>query len=118
MSLSRDFGLGEDGLVAAGVGLGAAGLEGGAAAGPVAPAADEYILDEASALGNPGVNTGTRLDTYWRQDGLKVWSIFIDGIPTAAQRQFDVSPAWGIDSGEWTLDFTSGAGSNNNRSIW
>ncbi|MCK5318855.1 MAG: PD40 domain-containing protein [Anaerolineales bacterium] len=97
-------------------------LDGGAfAAIPpplVAQAADQYILAEVSSPGQPGVNTGTRLDTYWRQDGLKVWSIFIDGSPSHAERQFDVSPAWGIQPGDWTLDFTSGAGSSNNRSIW
>ena len=86
--------------------------------GPPAAAADQYILDEISAIGNPGVSTGQRPDVFWRQDGLKVWDLGLEGIPDNAQRQYDVSPAWGIDSGDWTLDFTSAAGSNNNRSIW
>lgn len=112
-------GLGEAGLARSGVGLGSAGLEAGAAAGgPVAPAADEYIQDEISALGNPGVGSGTRIDVTWSQDGLRVWDLGIDGSPTAARRQYGVSPAWGIDSGDWTLNFTSAAGSNNNRSHW
>jgi len=123
MTLSRAFGLGESGLILQGIGLGGDSLEFPSGAAPAPPVgvpgnASEYFLDEISALGNPGVNTGTRLDTFWRQDGLKVWSIFIDGSPSHAQRQFDVSPAWGIDSGDWTLDFTSAAGSSNNRSIW
>ncbi len=118
MSLGSS-GLGGAGLALDGVGLGSAGLEAGAGvAGPVAPAADEYILDEVSSPSQPGVSTGTRLDTFWRLDGSQVWSIFIDGSPSNAQRQFDVSPAWGIQPGNWTLTFTSGAGSNNNRSIW
>ncbi len=85
---------------------------------PPAAAADAYILDEISAIGNPGVSTGQRPDVFWRQDGLKVWDLGLEGTPDNAQRQYDVSPAWGIDSGDWTLDFTSAAGSNNNRSIW
>ncbi len=119
MGLALDFGLGQDGLVKAGVGLGGTGLEGGAAAGgPVAPAADEYIEDEISAGANPGVGSGTRIDVTWSQDGLRVWDLGIDGSPTAARRQYSVSPAWGIDFGDWTLNFTSAAGSNNNRSHW
>ena len=74
--------------------------------------ASEYFLDEVSDS-NPGLSSGFRLDCFWSQDGLKIW--------TARQadtiRQYDVSPAWGINSGDWAADFTTGAIANL-RSIW
>lgn len=111
-------GLGDAGLAREGVGLGSAGLEAGAVGGPVAPAADEYIEAEISAVANPGVSSGTRIDVTWSQDGLRVWDIILDGSPSNSRRQYAVSPAWGIDLGDWTLNFTSGIGSNTQRSIW
>ncbi len=70
-----------------------------------------YVLSEVQS--NPGLSGGTRLDVFWKQDGLKVW--------TARQadtiRQYDVSPAWGIVPGDWVFDFTTGSISNL-RSIW
>lgn len=94
-------------------------LDGGAfVEGIVGQAADQYILAETSALGNPGINSGTVYDREWKQDGTRVWETGIDGSPSHASRQYDVSPAWGIDSGDWSLDFTSAAGSNLNRTHW
>ncbi len=97
-------------------------LDGGAFAAipppPVSSPATAYIQDEISAGANPGTGSGTRLDITWSQDGLKVWDIIINGSPSHSQRQYSVSPAWGIDSGDWTLNFTSGIGNSNNRSIW
>ena len=75
--------------------------------------ASEYFLDEISNA-NPGFASGTRLDVFWIQDGTRLWSARQGG----TIRQYDVSPAWGIDSGDWTLTFTSGAQPDNNRSIW
>ncbi len=79
-----------------------------------AQAASGYIVSEISNA-NPGLSSGTRLDCFWRQDGLKVW--------TARQgdtiRQYDVSPAWSIvgSPSDWTFDFTTGA-IGNLRSVW
>jgi len=102
-------GLGGTGLTTSGVKLGGAGLQVPVAGG--ASPASLYLLDEVQ--NNPGLASGTRLDVFWKQDGLKVW--------TARQsdtiRQYDVSPAWSIVPGDWTIDFTTGAVLNL-RSIW
>lgn len=83
----------------------------GGAVIPSEPASD-YLTDEISNA-NPGLSSGTRLDCFWSQDGLKVWT----GRQNSTMRQYDVSPAWGIQSGDWTLDFETGAISNF-RSLW
>ena len=77
------------------------------------PNASEYYLVEISAGTNPGVSGGTRLDVFWKQDGTRVWT----SKQNESIRQFDVSPPWGIDSGDWTLTFTS-APITNLRTIW
>ena len=83
---------------------------------PVVPEgnASEYYLVEISAGTNPGVSGApARLDVFWKQDGTRVWTSRQGG----PIRQFDVSPPWGIDFGDWTLTFTT-ANITNLRTIW
>jgi len=76
--------------------------------------ASEYFLNEIGNA-NPGLSSGTRLDVFWKQDGLKVWT----GRQSGTIRQYDVSPAWSIvgSPSDWTLDFETGT-ITDLRSIW
>ncbi len=83
---------------------------------PVPPpqSANNYQLDTIGNA-NPGFASLTRLDVFWKQDGLRVWT----GRQNATERQYDVSPAWGITGSpsDWTLDFETPSVSNF-RSLW
>lgn len=73
----------------------------------------DYFIDGISAVTNPGAGGATRLDVFWKADGTKVWT----GRQGSVVRQFDVSPAWGIDFGDWTQTHVTGAFTDL-RSIW
>ncbi len=81
---------------------------------PVGQGAPAYGLthDEISA-GNPGGAGTPRLDMQWQPDGTRVFTCHQDN----EIAQNDVSPAWGIQVGDWT-NFVKTANFNNLRSIW
>lgn len=112
MTLSLDFGLGQSGLVASGLKLGGAGLQVPAAAVGGAPAATSYVLDELSPSDPGGAGT-QRLDMFWKPDGTRVFTCRI----SAEVAQNDVSPAFGIQPGDWTNKVQT-ANTGNLRSIW
>jgi len=77
------------------------------------PPATGYVLDEVSS-GHPEVpSVATRLDVFWRPDGTRVYT----ARQGAEMAQNDVSPAWGIQPGDWTNRVSAG-GVTNLRSIW
>ena len=81
---------------------------------PRSPEALDYFIAEISAGTNPGTSGGAaRLDVFWKPDGTQVWT----GRQGDVIRQYDVSPAWGIDSGDWTQTHVTVA-FGDLRSIW
>jgi hypothetical protein len=74
--------------------------------------ATAYVLDELSAA-NPGGAGQARLDMQWRQDGTRVFTCR----QSANISQNDVSPAWGIQVGDWT-NLVNTVNFGNLRSIW
>lgn len=80
---------------------------------PIPPNEDatEYLLDELA--GNPGGAGAFRFDMQWRPDGLRVFTCRAG----FQMSQNDVSPAWGIQAGNWT-NIVNTANFNNLRSIW
>lgn len=83
---------------------------------PLTPPVDAlgYFLNEIGNA-NPGGGSGTRLDVFWRQTGLQVWTAKQGG----TIRQYDVSPAWSIvgSPSDWSLDFETAA-IGDLRTIW
>lgn len=77
------------------------------------PPAPGFTLNEVSSS-NPEPGGGpTRLDSFWRPDGTRVYT----ARQSAEIAQSDVSPAWGIQPGDWTSRVPT-AGITNLRSIW
>jgi len=113
MSLSLNQGLGGAGLADPNVGLGGAGLQLPAADGGVV-AVDQW--EQKDFQGNPEtVGGGVRMDVFWKADGLRVWSV-----RDSSNRcdQHDVSPAWSIQSGDWTNRVSDAVNFIDPRGLW
>jgi len=78
---------------------------------PIGNASDYYLFQISDA--NPGLSGGTRLDCFWKDDGTKVYA----ARQNSTIRQYAVSPPWGIDSGDWTFEASTGA-LIDLRSVW
>jgi len=77
-----------------------------------APNATAFVVDEDAP--NPGGAGNFRLDAFWKPDGTRCFTC--RGLSFEVV-QNDVSPAWGIQSGNWT-NLVKTANFTNIRSIW
>jgi len=83
----------------------------------VAQDASAYGSTEDELANNPEISTGSiRLDAFWKPDGTRVWTGFGTGFAEEV-REYDVSPAWGIQPGDWTHVVTQ-PGFTDFRSMW
>ena len=90
---------------------------GGPALGPRdggTPAAPGFTLNEVSSANPEGPQPPFRFDSFWRPDGMRVFTARGLDFEIA---QLDVSPAWGIQPGDWSNRVTTG-GVSDIRSIW
>jgi len=89
---------------------------GGPALGPRGgtPDATGFVLDEVSSANPEGGNNPFRFDSFWRPDGGRVFTLRGLDFELA---QLDVSPAWGIQPGDWSNRVTT-ANISNIRSMW
>jgi len=72
-----------------------------------------YGATENELANNPEATSPFRLDSFWKQDGTRCYTVR----QNAEAAQNDVSPAWGIQPGDWSNRVAT-APIANNRSIW